>query len=130
MSKNFKKILVGLIVGVTVIVGTGCSSKSDGPASMAIQSNSEKKFNKLIIQVDDDETIQEGFDGKDISKNVITAVNLPEKDSVKVKVILKQKGKTIATSDELELNLKKKKQYMVEFVDVSNNEVELKIKNN
>lgn len=130
MSKKFKMLFLCLIIAVTAVIGTGCGAKSNESSGLSIKSSSEKKFNKMVVQIDDNEEIVEGFDGKDISNNLLSAFNFPQKDSVKVKVILKQKGKTIATSQELELNLKKQKAYMLEFVDVSDKEVELKVKKN
>lgn len=130
LNKKMKKVFVGAVVCLIALVGTGCSNNDNGISTMNIQSNSEKKFNKMVVQIDDKEEIVEGIDGGEISKNLITAFELPMKDTVKVKVTLKQKGKNIVSSEELELNLKKKKDYSILIEDVSKDEVVLKIKKN
>lgn len=130
LNKKMKKVFVGAVVCLIALVGTGCSNNDNGISTMNIQSNSEKKFNKMVVQIDDKEEIVEGIDGGEISKNLINAFELPMKDTVKVKVTLKQKGKNIVSSEELELNLKKKKDYSILIEDVSKDEVVLKIKKN
>ena len=123
MKKRFKLLVLGALVGVTVFLTVGGSNGSED-AIVYVLNSSDKAFDEIIFKTDTKDIEFEAYEGKDLEKDVKIGLDLPKSDTAKIKAVIKKKGKTVATSPEIEVKLKKK--YVnLELVDINDKEIEI-----